>query len=89
MEREGEAGEVRRSNERGNIIATLERADGPMSPSEISDVTGMKNGNVRRLLFFYGQVGRSEEMRTGALRLRRFSPQRDPPLMMPVTSVTT
>jgi hypothetical protein len=37
--------------ERGNILAALENAGGPMSPSEIADVTGMKNDNIRRLLF--------------------------------------
>lgn len=46
----GQAADVRRSDERGNILVTLEEASGPMSPSEIADVTGMKNGNIRKLL---------------------------------------
>jgi RecA-family ATPase len=53
----GEAADVRRSDERGNILVTLEEASGPMSPSEIADVTGMKNGNIRKLLHHMAKAG--------------------------------
>ncbi len=53
----GEAVEVRRSSERGNILAALEQAAEPMSPTELADLTGMKNGNIRKLLFAMAKVG--------------------------------
>jgi predicted ATP-dependent serine protease len=46
----GEANDVRRSAQRGNILTALEEATEPMSPKVIADVTGMNHGNVRRLL---------------------------------------
>jgi hypothetical protein len=59
----GEAAEVRRSNERGNILVTLEQATEPLSPSTLADVTGMRNGNVRKLLFMMAKAG--EVQKTG------------------------
>ncbi|MFK0693073.1 helix-turn-helix domain-containing protein [Mesorhizobium sp. IMUNJ 23033] len=53
----GEASVVRRSDERGNILVTLEEAEEPMSPSDLSHVTGMKNGNIRRLLHALAKAG--------------------------------
>lgn len=46
----GDAAEVNRSDERVTIAVTLEKASEPMSPTLLADVTGMKNGNVRKLL---------------------------------------
>ena len=51
----GPAAEVRRS---ASILAALGSATEAMSPLEIADVTGMKGGNVRKLLF--GMVGAGE-----------------------------
>lgn len=59
----GEAADVRRSAERGNIAVTLEQATEPMSPSDLADVTGMKNGNIRKLLFQMSKAG--EVKKTG------------------------
>jgi hypothetical protein len=59
----GEAADVRRSGERGNILVTLEEAGEPMSPSDLSHVTGMKNGNIRRLLHVMAKAG--EVQKTG------------------------
>ncbi|PBC00885.1 AAA family ATPase [Mesorhizobium sp. WSM3860] len=59
----GEAADVRRSSERGNILATLEEASEEMSPSELAHVTGMKHGNVRKLLHVMAKVG--EVRKTG------------------------
>lgn len=59
----GEAAAVRRSSERGNILVTLEQAAGPMSPTELADVTGMRSGNVRKLLFTMHKAG--EVQKTG------------------------
>lgn len=46
----GEASDVRRSAQRNTILAALRSATDAMSPTEISDVTGMRAGNVRKLL---------------------------------------
>ena len=59
----GEAADVRRSGERGNILVTLEEAVEPMSPSELANVTGMKNGNIRKLLHAMAKAG--EVQKTG------------------------
>lgn len=59
----GEAAVVRRSSERGNILAVLEEAVEPVAPNVIADVTGMKGGNVRRLLHSMQKAG--EVQKTG------------------------
>ncbi|WP_192182209.1 AAA family ATPase [Mesorhizobium amorphae] len=61
----GEAAEVRRSGERGNIAVTLEEATEPMSPSDLADVTGMKNGNIRKLLFGMAKAGEVQKCGRG------------------------
>lgn len=53
----GDVTEVRRSDERGNILNILKDADEPMSPSDISNVTGIPNGNIRKLLFSMAKAG--------------------------------
>lgn len=47
---QGSVTEVRRSDERGNILDALIEGGEAMSPSVIATVTGMKDGNVRKLL---------------------------------------
>jgi hypothetical protein len=47
----GDAGEVRRSDERGAIVAALEEAGTePLGANQIASATGMKATNVRKLL---------------------------------------
>ena len=41
---------MRRSEERNTILNALRLSTEPMSPTELADVTGLKVGNVRRLL---------------------------------------
>jgi hypothetical protein len=53
----GSAADVRRSAERNAILAALGDATEPMSPSEIADITGMKAGNVRKLLLGMVKAG--------------------------------
>jgi len=53
----GDAESVTASTERGNILAALLEADGPMSPADLACVTGMKSGNTRRLLLSMGRAG--------------------------------
>jgi hypothetical protein len=59
----GEAADIRRSGERSNILVTLEEAGEAMSPSELANVTGMKNGNIRKLL--HGMAKAGEVQKTG------------------------
>jgi len=53
----GEAAEVRRSDERTVIIATLKENDAPMTPAEMAAATGKPSLNVRQLLFKMAKAG--------------------------------
>ena len=53
----GDASDVRRTSERGSILAALEEADEPLSPTDIADATRMPNQNVRQLLVSMGKSG--------------------------------
>ena len=46
----GETAEVKRSDERSQILEALKDADATMSPPTIAGATGLKQGNIRRLL---------------------------------------
>ena len=54
---QGDAAEVRRTDERGAILATLEDATEPMSSKDIEAATGMKGANVRQLLLKMARAG--------------------------------
>lgn len=54
---QGEASEVRRTDERSQILAALEEATEPMSPQEIAIMADMKRNNVDRLLGKMGKAG--------------------------------
>jgi len=47
---QGDAMEVRRTDERSQILETLRDSGDAMSPTDIAAMTGMKNANVRKLL---------------------------------------
>jgi hypothetical protein len=53
----GEAADVRRSDERIGIIATLKDNDAPMTPAEMAAATGKPSLNVRQLLFKMAKAG--------------------------------
>jgi hypothetical protein len=61
----GEAADVTRSDERVTIAATLKEATEPMSPMLLADVTGMKPGNIRRLLHSMGIDGEVSKIGRG------------------------
>lgn len=46
----GDADDVRRSEERNKIIAAMRNQTEPLTPSVAADVTGIRPGNVRKLL---------------------------------------
>lgn len=54
---QGEAMEVRRTDERSQILAVLEDATEPMSPRDISIATGMPRNSTDQLLFKMGKAG--------------------------------
>ena len=62
----GDAADVTRSRERVTISVTLEEAAEPLSPNVIADVTGMKPGNVRRLLYSMMKAGEARKIGRGA-----------------------
>jgi AAA domain/IclR helix-turn-helix domain len=61
----GRATDVRRSDERGRILGALEEAGEPMSPADISLVTGMPKTNVRQLLLKMVRGGEVEKSGRG------------------------
>lgn len=61
----GDAADVRKSDERGNILGTLQQATEPMSPTDVADVTGMPNGNIRKLLFMMAKAGEVQKIGRG------------------------
>jgi len=62
----GEAADVRRSDERTSITATLKENDAPMTPAEMAAATGKPSLNVRQLLFKMAKAG--EVHRVGGSR---------------------
>jgi hypothetical protein len=70
----GEASEIRRSGERGAILAALLDAGGAMTPGELAAETGQKGDNVRRLLGKMTKAG--EVVRAG--RGKYVHPNLDP-----------
>jgi RecA-family ATPase len=66
----GAAAEVHRSDERSKLIAALHASSVPMTPTELTHITGLKNGNVRRLLGKMVHSGEVEKAGRGAYRCR-------------------
>jgi hypothetical protein len=66
---EGEATEVRRSDERTKIVTALCDAREPMSPREVADETGLAYSNVRQLLVRMHKAGEVEKVKRGLYRL--------------------
>src|SRR5262249_3599459 len=46
----GDAADIRHTKERNTVLNALEEAGEPVGPKTIAEATGMKSGNVRRLL---------------------------------------
>jgi predicted Rossmann fold nucleotide-binding protein DprA/Smf involved in DNA uptake len=61
----GNAIDVHRTSERKAILAALQGADGPMSPSEIAAVTGMSPNNVKQLLLNMGKANEVQKRERG------------------------
>ncbi|WP_050996817.1 AAA family ATPase [Sinorhizobium fredii] len=61
----GDAAEVRRSDERSSIAVTLKEATEPMGPTDLANVTGMPNGNIRKLLFTMAKKGEVQKAGRG------------------------
>lgn len=68
----GEASEVRRTDERGSILATLDDADAPMSPTDLAGAIGKPTNNVKQLLFKMAKAGEVSKAGSG----RYIHPQR-------------
>jgi hypothetical protein len=61
----GEAHEVRRSDERGEILAALDDADGPLSPAEIASAVGKSAASVNVTLGRMVKAGELEKQGRG------------------------
>ena len=73
----GNAADVRRSDERGQIIRALDEAGEEMSPTDVADATGMKNANVRKLLAQMVKAGEVAKVRHGIYAAPKLGPERD------------
>jgi len=65
----GDAGEVRQSRERLQVLSALEDAVEPLGPSDIAKTTGMKASNVRVLLYKLGKAGQVRKVDYGKYAL--------------------
>lgn len=61
----GPASEVRRSEERGDILTILEGADKPMTPKAIADALNIPATNVKQLLFKMAKAGEVQKKSRG------------------------
>lgn len=61
----GDAGEVRKSDERKLILEALVTASEPMGSRDIADVTGQPDGNIRRMLAKMTRSGEVEKVKRG------------------------
>jgi predicted Rossmann fold nucleotide-binding protein DprA/Smf involved in DNA uptake len=67
----GDAEDVRRSAERNTILAALDEAGGePLGPNDIAAATGMRAGNVRKLVGKLLKEGAIERAGYGKYRRR-------------------
>lgn len=54
---QGAASEVRRSDERGDVLDLLKEADAPMSPAELAPLAGVAGGTMRKRLYDMTKAG--------------------------------
>ena len=54
---QGAASEVRRSDERGDVLALLKEADAPMSPAELAPLARTSSGTMRKRLYDMTKAG--------------------------------
>lgn len=80
---QGEASQVRRTDERSTILDILLDADDAMTPSEISDATGVPRNNIKQLLFKMAKMGEVNKVGRG----QYIHPEIDNP-KPPITSIT-
>jgi hypothetical protein len=67
----GDAADIRRTKERTTVLQAIEEAEGkPVGPNEIAAATGMKAGNIRRLLGKLVKQGVIEKASYGKYRTR-------------------
>jgi RecA-family ATPase len=71
----GKASEVHRSDQRSRVLAALEEAMGPMSPKDITIVTGMGRRAVDLLLLRMVRAGEITRIKRGLYSLPKYAPQ--------------
>jgi predicted transcriptional regulator len=70
----GDAAAVRRSSERAAVLEAVEEAGQPIGPNDIAAVTGMRAGNVRRLLAKLAKEGVIQKAGYGRYRTAQVLP---------------
>ncbi len=71
----GAAADVRNSAEHAAILAELQRAETPLSPSDVAAFTGQKAGSVRTRLIRMAKAGEIELVERGKYRLKEENKQ--------------
>ncbi|WP_442753894.1 AAA family ATPase [Methylocystis sp. JAN1] len=75
----GQASEVRKTDERKEILDVLKDADEPMTPSEIAGALGVSSNNIKQLLFKMAKAGEVVKSRTRGRYLHPDRPDLDNP----------
>lgn len=75
---QGEASDVRRSDERAVMLAALDEAKEPLTPRDMSDLTGRPYTSVRQLLVRMAKAGEVEKPKRGAYALPGRFPKAPP-----------
>lgn len=76
---DGNAADVRRTDERTIILDTLREATEPMKPGEVADATTMTALNVRQLLFKMAKAGEVEKFKGRYIHPERYDLKADKP----------
>lgn len=69
----GKAADVRRTDERTEILDVLKDADEPMTPTDIADALGVPRNNIKQMLF---KMARAEEVRKAKSKGKYIHPDR-------------
>lgn len=72
---QGDASELRRTDERSVILHVLMEQGEPMSPTDVSGATGMPRNNVKQLLFKMAKAGEVTKTKRGHYLHTASSPQ--------------
>ena len=65
----GDAGDIQSTGDRQAVYDAIKQSSEPVKPNDISQVTGIKSGTVRRILFDYIREGKIEKAKYGYYKI--------------------